>query len=699
MKTNKSKKTSLFYALCFAFAGITQAQNYTWMKGSNTVDQSGLYGTLGVPASTNNPGSRDGACQWKDASGNFWLFGGYGYDAAGNYDILNDLWKYTLSTNQWTWIGGDSIVFQDGVYGTMGVPSSINKPGSRSGAVTWTDLSGNLWMFGGYAVDAFSSDAEMNDLWKYNITTNQWTWTKGSNAISQLATFGSIGVAANSNVPGSAIGCTSWTDASGNLWLFGGIGNDATTFGNLNDLWKYNITSNQWTWVKGSGIIDQNGVYGTVSVPSISNLPGGRFIANSWADAAGNLWLFGGSGFDVSSSSADFLNDLWKYSITTNQWTWVKGSNIISQGGTYGTLGVGAPTNVPGARIGSLSWKQPNGDFYLFGGIGYYTPSNFDNMNDLWKYSSLTNEWTWIKGSNNTAVNGTYGTQGISAPANTPGARGSGSSWVDNSGNLWSFGGSGIDATAQSFGELNDLWKFSICTSPNLTITALQPTICAGVTTSLSVSGANTYTWNTLQNSSVIAVAPTINTTYTVIGTFTNTGCSNSLFFTQEVYPIKTISVTSNRGANVCKGESGNYTATGATTYTWSNGNTGPVATVSFSNIGLATYTCTYTDSNGCVNTSTVNKNVNACTNIDDTKNSVLLTSVYPNPSNGVFNISTPHFEGAQLMIFNAVGQKVIEQTLVSEKTEIESTLQKGIYIYQVIQNNKRIGNGKLIIE
>lgn len=48
------------------------------------------------------------------------------------------------------------------------------------------------------------------------------------------------------------------------------------------------------------------------------NLPGGRHDpvswkdANGWADAGGNLWLFGGKGYDSAGTLGD-LNDLWKY--------------------------------------------------------------------------------------------------------------------------------------------------------------------------------------------------------------------------------------------------------------------------------------------------------------------------------------------------------------------------------------------------
>src|SRR6266567_2032863 len=58
-----------------------QAQTgaWTWVGGSSTLPgtnrgEPGVYGTLGVSASGNIPGGREGAVIWSDGSGNFWLF-------------------------------------------------------------------------------------------------------------------------------------------------------------------------------------------------------------------------------------------------------------------------------------------------------------------------------------------------------------------------------------------------------------------------------------------------------------------------------------------------------------------------------------------------------------------------------------------------------------------------------------------------
>ncbi len=133
----------------------------------------------------------------------------------------------------------------------------------------------------------------------------------GSNTINQKGTYGTQGVAAAGNVPGGRDSSRVWTDAAGNVWLFGGAGDDsAGNLGDLNDLWKY--SGGQWTWMGGSNIGNQKGVYGAQGTNAPGNVPGARVGFRVWSDATGNLWLFGGTGYD-STGTAGNLNDLWKY--------------------------------------------------------------------------------------------------------------------------------------------------------------------------------------------------------------------------------------------------------------------------------------------------------------------------------------------------------------------------------------------------
>jgi hypothetical protein len=54
--------------------------------------------------------------------------------------------------------------------------------------------------------------------------------------------YGTLGVGAVGNTPGSRDSAASWIDASGNLWLFGGelVSGSLTTSNSLNDLWEFN---------------------------------------------------------------------------------------------------------------------------------------------------------------------------------------------------------------------------------------------------------------------------------------------------------------------------------------------------------------------------------------------------------------------------------------------------------------------------
>jgi hypothetical protein len=161
----------------------------------------GNYGSLGISAASNAPGSKQESITWITSDGNLLLFGGFGYGIATPEGRFNDLWQYKLSTNQWTWISGNYTKNVNGVYGTKGTPSSSNVPGSRSSAVSWLDLQGNLWLFGGLGYDYSSqTTGQLNDLWCFNMTTKEWAWITG------LRTALAVGVYSKSTPSSSTAG-------------------------------------------------------------------------------------------------------------------------------------------------------------------------------------------------------------------------------------------------------------------------------------------------------------------------------------------------------------------------------------------------------------------------------------------------------------------------------------------------------------
>ncbi|MGA2754556.1 MAG: kelch repeat-containing protein [Terracidiphilus sp.] len=565
-----------FAILSFAAAAQSSTPNqWTWMGGSSSAiygdGEPGIYGTLGTPSANNVPGGRYGTVTWTDGSGNLWLFGGQGYDANGTIGDLNDLWEFNPSTNEWTWISGSSAVppsggtlyGQPGVYGTLGTPAPGNVPGGRDSAASWTDSSGNLWLFGGDGSDVGCVGCFFNDLWKFNPSTSQWTWMGGSSTATCTTrgvacvwdgVYGTLGVPAAGNVPGSRAWTASWTDSSGNFWLFGGYGNGASgNSGSLNDLWKFDPSTNEWAWMDGSSTPAYPGglpgVYGTLGTPAAGNIPGSRDFASSWTDGSGNLWLFGGDGYDANGNPGA-LNDLWEYAPSTNKWTWMSGSSTVNctngdlecdHAGVYGTLGTPAAGNTPGSRWSSASWTDGSGNLWLFGGWGLDANGNDYLLNDLWEFSPSTSEWTWM-GGNNTLITetaptstellgwpGVYGTLETPAPGNVPGGRDAAASWTDKGGNFWLFGGTGVLANVPSeVNFFNDLWRYQPSTPHSFT-TVANPTFSVA---------AGTYT--TVQTVTISDATPDATIFYTTDGTAPN---FNSAIYTGPL-TVSTVSTT-----------------------------------------------------------------------------------------------------------------------------------------------------------
>jgi N-acetylneuraminic acid mutarotase len=567
------------------------SQNFTWMKGSNTSGLVGVYGTMGVPAPGNNPGGRHGCGTWIDAQGNLWLFGGEGYSTSSTMSWLSDLWKYDINTGQWVWVRGSSGPNAVGVYGTQGIAAPGNDPGAREFMTTWTDASGNFWLFGGDGFASNTTFGRLGDLWKYNPTTNQWAFMTGFNTVMQNGIYGTMGTPSVTNMPGTRYGAASWN--SGNyLYLFGGRGLPATGGqGHLNDLWRFDLTTFEWTWIHGTNMTFQNGLYGTLSVSSPTNMPGGRYFSTFAQDNSGNFYMFGGLGLPVAPGTPGYLNDVWRYNPGTNSWTWLAGVNQINMNTTYGALGVPGAANSPGGRYSAAGWTDPAGNFWMFGGHGIdsNTQTIVGNLNDVWKFNTTTSQWTWMKGANVMNVNGIYGTVGVTSASDMPGSRQYNTRWTGSNGTFWLFGGEGLDATNTSTDHMNDLWGYSVpCNPDSLAITTKS--VCSGAT--LTVTAYNTFSSSVLWYNSAtggssvgsgsVYVTPPL-TAVSGQSVYNYYAESNSCSFKPRtnvsvtVQPLPNITVAGPTQA--CIGSVMSFTATGASTYTWNTNSNVSTAT------------------------------------------------------------------------------------------------------------------------
>ena len=438
-------------------ATVQPTGQWLWLGGPDIAGQSGVYGTQGTGAVGNIPGSRSAAATWIDSSGKLWLFGGAGGADVGGAQ-LNDLWSYDPASGLWTWVSGSSVSDTGGVYGTKGTPAAGNVPGARESAVSWLDSAGNLWLFGGVGRDSARARGWLNDLWKYDVKAGQWTWVSGSNTIAAQGVYGIQGQAGPANTPGARAGAAGWVDGSGGLWLFGGMGDNSSSSGMLDDVWKFDPGTGQWSWMSGPDAVNQSGLYGPQGSAGAGSLPGGRWKMQLTRDSSGKVWLYGGQGLDATDQF-DSLGDLWSYDPATGQWTWMGGSRVIDTGAVYGTLGIADSNNTPGSRSAAVSWVDSAGNLWLTGGDGYdVKQSSLVTFADLWKFDPQSGKWAWAGGPNTSDESGVYGTLGTPAETNMPGSRSGAAAWLDGSGHLWMFGGFGFDSEGVN-SRLNDLWQ------------------------------------------------------------------------------------------------------------------------------------------------------------------------------------------------------------------------------------------------
>jgi len=150
----------------------------------------------------------------------------------------------------------------------------------------------------------------------------------------------------------------------------------------------------------------------------------------------------------------------------------------------------------------------------------------------------------------------------------------------------------------------------NVMSTPDLIISD-DAVVMIGNSTTIDVSGADSYLWNTGETSNSLIVTPEETITYTVTGFGVN-GCQNTAQVTVTVVP----QVVANAGNDItiCEGDSVVLNATGGVTYSWNNGIAG-ASLVASPNI-TTTYTVTVTDAYGNSDSDSIVVTVNETPNV-----------------------------------------------------------------------------------
>ncbi len=137
---------------------------------------------------------------------------------------------------------------------------------------------------------------------------------------------------------------------------------------------------------------------------------------------------------------------------------------------------------------------------------------------------------------------------------------------------------------------------------PSLTVSASQLSVCPGKMTTLSVTGASSYTWSGLGSGSTKTVSPLQTTTYTVTGKNLH-GCLSQATLEINAYPVPIVQITTTNTL-ICPSSAFVVLGSGANSYTWSNGTIAPSATLfPPSN---TTYTVYGSNIHNCIATATI---------------------------------------------------------------------------------------------
>jgi gliding motility-associated-like protein len=180
-----------------------------------------------------------------------------------------------------------------------------------------------------------------------------------------------------------------------------------------------------------------------------------------------------------------------------------------------------------------------------------------------------------------------------------------------------------------------DTINVTVNTLPTVTATATDNSICIGQSTTLSSSGATTYSWIpttgvTNPNAVSTSANPANTTTYQVIGTDAN-GCMDTASITITVNPLPSVYIIAT--PSECGDSTGTFTdggivtGTGPMTYLMNN----QVTTLPVIGVPSGNYNWTITDANGCVS--------NVAIQIGTVYNGFAYASA--NPNYGVYPLST----------------------------------------------------------
>lgn len=308
-----------------------------------------------------------------------------------------------------------------------------------------------------------------------------------------------------------------------------------------------------------------------VTLTSINCQPN-LVITNPAAICSGNSVNITNSFTDINSVTGTI--SYWTNATAT---TTLIGENAVTLSGTY---------YIKKTHISGISDTKPiNITVNSLPNISITSPSNICSGNIATLTASGTNTYLWLP---NSIVGSTISVSPLSNTTYTV-----------------------LGTSSQNCSKLAT-FNHTVLSLPTLNIIGAT-SICTGNITTITCTGANTYSWlPTNQSGNIQTFNPSANTNYTVIGTALN-GCFSKRIFNISVSSLPSISVNGNK--SICIGNTTILTASGTNSFVWMPGSI-PGSTLLLNPNSTSTFTLTGSNNPTCFNTVFVTITVNSLPNI-----------------------------------------------------------------------------------
>lgn len=259
-------------------------------------------------------------------------------------------------------------------------------------------------------------------------------------------------------------------------------------------------------------------------------------------------------------------------------------------------------------------------------------------------------------------------------------------------GHVYSQAGNYTDTLYTSFG-CDSIVHTQLSMAPQPTVNIVSSAaLCVGSTSTLSASGAATYTWASGTQSPFIVVTPSVVMQYLVSGTDGN-GCISNNSISVSAAP--TVTITGR--LMVCKGDKVLMTAMGANSYTWNSGLQTPTISATVNNTTIYSVTASFTDT-PCLSKQTVTVNVVSCLGLNSS-GAPLQASIYPNPAKTELFYTVNSTDVHHYSIWDFNGRLIADGEQRTNKVSIDlNGYAPGIY-YLKITINKVSTSTKFLIE